>query len=390
MRNVFRRSICSGGLLGIVLGLTGCIESFEPKVASSAAGYLVVDGAINVQGVTTVRLSRTTPVNSKSKVPVESRASVAVETENGARYPLTETTPGTYTSAALQLPVGQRVRLAFKTASQQQYASEFTVAKLTPPLDSVTWRANRQGVQLYVSTHDETAAARYYRWEYEETWAFISAFYSLIELKNGVIGIRQEDIYHCWGNEKPTSIALGNTSRLSEDKVSAAPLALVLSTSPKLRIKYSVLVKQYALSQAEYDYWELLRKNTETLGTLFDPLPSQLSGNIHNVADTKEVVIGFVGAQTMTQRRLFIDSGQLPRDWRQPTDYDKCVLDTLPRTKGGPKLEIKPQEFFRSNEYLPVGYFYLPGSSKEYILYSSADCVDCRRRGTNIKPSFWQ
>ncbi|MEJ7664694.1 MAG: DUF4249 family protein [Hymenobacter sp.] len=53
--------------------------------------------------------------------------------------------------------------------------------------------------------------------------------------------------------------------------------------SSKLYYLYSILVRQYALTPEEFAYWDKLRKNTENLGTLFDPLPSQLSGNVHRL-----------------------------------------------------------------------------------------------------------
>jgi hypothetical protein len=373
----------------LLLLLASCIEPFEPKVSNAPRNYLIVDGSINSRGVSTIRLSRTVGLTEKDAVPIETRASLYIEQEGGSRYPLVETKPGTYTSAALQLDLTKKVRLYFKTANQREYVSAFTAVKTTPALDSVSWRVSSQGVQLYANTHDETQQARYYRWSYDETWEFTSAYFSQIEFRNRKQYDRTEDIYHCWASESSTAIKLGSTVKLAQDVVSEAPLTLLPPTSVKLRYKYSILVKQYALTLEEYSYWETLRKNTENIGTLFDPLPTQLTGNVQCMSDPSEVVIGFVGAQSVTEKRIFIDYSQLPRTWVFDTGYASCVLDTLPRPKSDGK-PAPPEDFFSTGFAIPISQFSLSGSPQQYYVYSSPVCVDCRKRGTNVRPSFWQ
>ncbi|WP_197070423.1 DUF4249 domain-containing protein [Hymenobacter sp. DG25B] len=370
--------------------LTGCLDPFEPDVKGGQS-LLVVDGHINSQGVTTIRLSRSIDLAQKSAAPVESNATMYIEDEAGTRYLLRETKPGTYASDTLDLPARQRVRLHFTTAKQREYASDYTPVKTTPAIDSVSWRLANGGVQIAVNTHDDTQQSGYYRWDYEETWEFTSAFVSRIELKAGQLTTRFEDIYHCWATENSPAIKLGSTKKLSQDVVSELPLTLLPSNSTKLQRKYSILVKQYALTAEEYGYWELLRKNTENIGTLFDPLPSQLTGNVHCLTDASEIIIGFVGAQTMSERRIFIDTGQLPRNWSFATGYETCVLDTLYRPHENPPPKIKPipTQFFANVSYTPIEEYYIDGDPYVYYLYSSTDCVDCRKRGTNVKPSFW-
>ncbi|TGE22865.1 DUF4249 domain-containing protein [Hymenobacter metallicola] len=364
------RTLFTGCCYWLILsGLGSCIQPYAPEALSGPTQFLVVDGCINPRGVTTIRLSRTRPLQDDSK-PVESKASLAVEEEGGPRHPLLETAvPGTYTSAALQLPAGRRVRLIIKTAAQREYASDYSTVTITPEIDAVTWHIGPEGVQFNLSTHGAQAASRYYRWEYEETWKFVSAFESTVEFSNGRLIPRTTDIYRCWGSEPFTRIKIGNTARLTQNTVADYPLQLLPSNSVKLRFRYSILVKQYALTAAEYAYWEALGKNTENIGSLYDALPTQLAGNVHALADAAEPVLGFVGAQSVTQQRLYIDRTELPTDWRFETGYnDKCELSRI------------PVSLYQYGNYTPV----------ELSLGSTTECVDCRKRGTNIEPTFWQ
>ncbi|QJX45919.1 DUF4249 domain-containing protein [Hymenobacter taeanensis] len=358
-------------MLALLVG--SCIEPFEPKVADAPSSYLVVDGAISTQGVSTIRLSRTLGLGQGGKAPVEGKARVYIEEASGRQYPLTEGPVGTYSSAALSLTAETGVRLHFTTSSGREYVSDYTPAKYTPPIDSVSWKIGDQGLQIYVNAHDETNATRYFRWSYEETWEFRSRYASYLEYKNKKLVDRQEDINHCWGQEAPSTITLGNTVRLSRNVVSEQPITLLPERSTKLITKYSILVRQYALSLEEYTYWEALRKNTESIGTLFDPLPTQLTGNVHNLTDASEEVLGFVGAQSVVEQRIFIDRSDLPPSWPRVTGYESCPLDTA-----------TSEDLFADGKYTPIAM------DKAGIYYSTTECIDCRKRGVNVRPSFWK
>lgn len=380
MRHWFTLCYCAL-LMGL---LSGCIDSYTPDVLANPNSFLVVDGFINSRGVTTINLSRTVNLQNTGKVPVEAKATVYIEEEAGQRYPLAESKAGTYQSAALTLSTARKVRLRIKTAAQKEYASDYTTVKVTPPIDSVSWRIQEGGVQVFANAHDETAQSRYYRYEYDETWEFTSAFNTYLEFnaKEYKVQRRFDDIYHCWRTETPTTIKLVNTMKLAQDKVAEYPLTLLPSTSEKLATRYSIMVRQYALSVEEYAYWEALGKNTENIGTLFDALPTQLTGNIHSLTDASETVLGFVGVHSLVQKRIFIHYTQLPRNWRFKTGYEGCVSEIVPIP--GEPGKSDPLQYFVAGAFIP-----LADRRDGSYLIGSADCVDCRLRGTNVKPSFW-
>ena len=282
------------GLGGLV---NGCVDKYNPPALSTPQNYLVVNGLINLDGVTTVQLSRTRNLSAGTASPVEAGASVAIQDEAGASYPLAEQAAGTYASAPLTLAAGRRYQLRLRTAAGTEYASDLVVAKPTPAIDSVSWAARPEGVQVYANTHDPTSATRYYRWDYQETWEFHSAFRSDVEYVNGQFQRRTEDISRCWRSENSARISLSTSDKLAQDVIAEFPLTLLPPLSSKLYYTYSILVRQYALTPEEFAYWDKLRKNTENLGSLFDPLPSQLSGNVHRLDDDQRIGAGLRGGQ---------------------------------------------------------------------------------------------
>ncbi|UOQ66606.1 DUF4249 domain-containing protein [Hymenobacter volaticus] len=352
----------------------------------------MVDGFINSNGITTINLSRTYDISASTTPPKEIKATLYIEEENGVRNALRETSQGTYTSNNLVLNPAKRYRLHINTATGKEYVSDFSTAKTTPPIDKVTWQAVNTGLNIYVNSHDDTNATQYYRWEYDETWEITPPYTPSIEYKNS----RIQDItvpYSriCWVSAKSADIKISNTTRLSQDIVSNFLIHSLTTTASQLNTTYSILVKQYAQTADEYMYWELLRKNTENIGTLFDPLPAQLTGNVHCLDDETELALGFVGVHSVAEKRIFIRRSELPRNWFVQTGYESCLPpDTVFLFKPVPPPPVAQILLgnFGGPNYLPIEPVYDNGFVVGYLA-KSRDCIDCRTRGTSVKPSFW-
>ncbi|WP_303309440.1 DUF4249 domain-containing protein [Hymenobacter sp. BT730] len=369
--------------------LASCVTPFEPEVLNEPVTILVVNGYINSGGVTTITLSRTRNLAVQEPYQPETQASLAIEDDAGTRWPLQEGAPGTYVSESLQLPAGQQYHLRIQTQSGRRYASEFVPLKPAPPIDSLSGRIEADGLQFYLSAHDDVGRTQYYRWEYAETWEFTSGAWSRLEKQIGdTLLPRTDDIYHCWRTENSTAVYTATTVPLSRDAVLDYRLLLIPPTSSRLRFKYSLLVRQFALTEAEFQYWEALKKNSQNIGGLFDPLPSQLTGNVHSETNTTEPVLGYVGAGTVAEKRIFIDNNSLPPTWSLRNEgYEGCMLlDTIFKKDASFNLAL----FFSDpNLRLPVGPVTDRAGNLLGYTYQTTACVDCRLRGTNSKPSFW-
>ena len=160
------------------------------------------------------------------------------------------------------------------------------------------------------------------------------------------------------------------------------PLVFVpYATSDKLVRKYSILVKQYAMTKDWFEWESILKKNTEQLGSIFDAQPSDISGNIHNIYNPGEKIIGFVGCTSETEKRIFISRSELPQTYIY-TGYEDCLPDTV--------LNNNVSDYFDSPNVLPISDYYVQGFLVGRI-GSTQFCVDCRiRGGVVIKPDFWQ
>ena len=72
---------------GLLLIMGSCREPYTPGLPAAVTDLLVVDGFINSQGSTSIKLSRTNTLANANKPPTaESKATVYVQDEAGARY----------------------------------------------------------------------------------------------------------------------------------------------------------------------------------------------------------------------------------------------------------------------------------------------------------------
>jgi len=383
-------------LLYLVLTLTiiACRKPYNPPEITAPGSYLVVEGAINAGSDSTIiKLSRTVNLSSGTTNNPETGAIIVVQSNNNNSYPLTETSKGSYSVAGLNLDVTKTYRISIKTANNQQYFSDYVPVKVTPPVDSVGYTVQSNGIQLYVNTHDPNNNTRYYLWDYKETWQFHARYLSQFITNGTKIVARNPDqiVYSCFGNDASSTILLGSSAKLSQDVIYQSPLTSVVSTSEKIETKYSILVDQYALTSDAYAFYTNLKKNTEQLGSIFDAQPSQIAGNIHNVNNANEPVVGYVIACTVQSKRIFISVDQLPNTWSPIYPYE-CDIDSEwffnPHTK---QNDVAQNLIPLNSSTIPITTFVAPGGfSVSGYLGVEDDCVDCTLRGTKTQPNFWK
>ncbi|WP_428328183.1 DUF4249 domain-containing protein [Mucilaginibacter sp.] len=370
----------------------GCKKPYNPPATSTTNSYLVVEGVINTQDSTIIKLSRTVNLTSISTTNPVNDAAVTIESDANQVLTLSPVSSGYYALGGVTLDNTRKYRLRIKLSTNQEYLSDFVEVKVTPPIDSLGYAVAGKGVQIYANTHDPKNNTHYYRFDYAETWQFHSRYFSAW-LSNGTAIVPrtpQQDIYHCFGNDKSSTIVLGSSAKLTQDVLFQNPITTVDSTSEKVETRYSIIVYEYALTADAYKFWDNLKKNTEQLGSIFDAQPSQSTSNIHNTGNAQEPVVGYISACTVQSKRIFIDNTKLPQQWR-PAPIYSCEEDSV-------FYKAKPNGFNQVAAYLvpspfvqiPVDAFYDGGVSPAGFLAAVNECVDCTLRGTKTQPAFWK
>lgn len=375
----------------LLIGM-GCKDPFTPEVDLTSKDLLVVEGYLAIGGITTFLLSRTSDLHDPRAHIPEPNAEVVIEGNDGTVIRGSSGENGRCILFTQGLNMSTSYRVKITRANKKLYATDYLDNKATPAIDSIGFTMENSGFKIYLNTHDRTNSTRFYSWNYSETWEIRSALSSGWELRNGKIVERNPDnnISRCWQENSSSSILLGSTERLSEDRLSGYPLVHVEGSSIKLSHLYSILVRQYGLNRDAYQYLETIKKNTEEIGTIFDPHPSELRGNIRCVTNPNEQVIGWISAGTVSEKRIFISSADKSVKWayRETCEPIMTIHQDSIRTYLAKDFLIYRRDYF---PYPPPPYIVPEPWKYGDTIFTIAPklCIDCTLKGSNIKPSYW-
>jgi hypothetical protein len=400
-------------LTGIVLlggsAIYGCKKPYSPSVLSSSNNYLVVEGVIAAGNDSTViNLTRTVQLTNTSTTNPELGAKVTVDDGQGANYILSETDSGRYSAPSLNLNTSHKYRLNITTTDGQTYSSDYVPVKITPPIDSVYFKIQSTtinyynniqstGLQIYADTHDPLNKTRFYRWDYTETYIYQTDQESdyifdpkgFDTLKWVRLRTPAEQIHTCYITTNSSAINVNTSSALTNDVIANNSITQIASTSEKVLRRYSILVRQYALTKDAYNFWAMLKKNTQQIGTIFDAQPSANTTNLHCTSDPSRMVLGYVSASSIAQKRIFIDHTQLPV-WPYNSPL-ACIRDNACWVKGSP-----PPQMLSYGQLVPMDTVRSEGcpgfNEPAYAVPVEPNtCADCRTHfgGKTKKPDFW-
>lgn len=356
--------------------IAGCITQFIPETDESA-DLLVVEGLITDQNKKhSIKISKTLSLGKYVAPKPVKGAIVTITDGNYTTYTLKEYPSGTYTtdSTIFSARVGGTYTLKIITGGRT-YLSERMVMRPVPPIDSVFYEKvtitdaasfgeREEGCRIYLNTHDPEGRCFYYRWDYVETWSFSIPY----QIPN----------YRCWITQPSDDIHIKNTSVYEQSKVTRYPLLYITNETDRLKEKYSILVRQYSLTQNEYNYWEKLQNVYQNVGGLYDVTPMAIPSNIFNQNNRDEIVLGYFSVSAVAEKRIFI------RDVfaGMPSLYNNCASDTI----DGPRSVVIPG--LNVNVWVIADH---TGEIPPYrVITYSRECADCTTRGSSVKPSFWE
>lgn len=385
------------GLISLLL-FTTCVEPFDPDIGSYENALAVTGSVLEGRHISRIQLGRTFSFD-ESEPELVAGAKVFFKDDEGNDYQLKESeeTPGIYESdtTAFQGVAGRSYQLRIETPNGNIYESEWQLMKKSAQLEDVYFEYEEDvigfdtldGIQIYIDASDPENSSRFYRWEFEETWHIqvpMPARASWDLQTNTFELYENEEIPHiCYQTNKVNDIILRTTQGLSEDRIERMPLHYVSGQTNRLVRRYTILVKQYALTEKSYNFWSTARDLNQDVGTLFDPIPNQLIGNIQNINDPDDPVLGYFSADGYDERRIFIDRLDLPPDFKTVTEYEFCeesffftadALSLFIATQGGGLSGIVT-DFF---------------GNIQGFTGAKVACTDCRTKGVLEKPDFWK
>jgi len=373
----------------IAILVTVCVEPYTPEIRESQES-LVVEGLLtNQPGIQTIYISRSSTFSEPALIP-ESYCQVQVIDENGNSYWFYDQGEGDYQClmTASQLVRGTAYKLSIVTINGKEYESDYVLLPSPcPSIDSVYFEIETvetsdpeepmEGVQFYIDIDAGEDEARNYRWELVETWEYY-AVHIIQYYYDGTLHEMDDPFkyYHCWYTGRINKILTASTKFAVSNRINKYPLHFVSSETLRLQVKYSLLVKQFSVSDDAFEYWDQMRKQQQESGGLYETQPLQIRGNVHNVNDPDELVLGFFHVSSSSEKRIFID---VHRELKFPRS--ECTMDTIESLDNIPGYLPRPFYMISLSEM---------GKGPPYGV-GWGICFDCTTEGgSTVKPDFWE
>ena len=356
--------------------LYSCVETYDVTY-SLDANLLTVEGFVSDQNGATVSISISRNVERNYYSQPLKGCVAEIRSGDGSVVALQEVSEGMYaTPATFQGKVGQTYQLHFRTPDGKTYESSKEQLGTVPAIKKIYQQFDPKGVldktgkivvgstvDVYLDFDDPKDTKNYYLWRwkrYEEQNVCITCDGGTLNFSGGTcvkINSRNPPTYDyqcanpCWDVFYNNEVNL-----LADDFTNGKSVeGRLIAKVPFHSYKGALLeIEQVGLTKDAYLYYKLLRDQSQTTGTLTDTPPSPIIGNIQNINDPNDKVIGYFGAA----------STRVVKYWVERNNYKDHILIPLL----GRQANFEPITPFRPPVY---------------------PCVLSKFR-TPIKPQGWQ
>ena len=388
---------CKYLLLGalVTLGVVSCVYDYTPQdrdIEGLDRPLVVIDGDIIVGGITNVHIKLTEQLL-EEELEVPLGASVWVESEAGEILNGTpvEGNPNKFEVNTSELELSGRYRLVASIPGRGEYVSSFKGVLVSPPIDSITYSIpdDRSYARIEVTTHNNsTDELLFCKWTYSENWESNSYYRAVLGydiMYSNMVQLTEAEIdrrTYCFSEAESVGTYIANTEKLTENLIYKFVVNDIPNTDSRLTGLYAITVRQTALDKEAYEYWKNVRTNSTELGGLFSPQPSEIIGNVKNVIDLQETVLGYVNVTTQQSRRVFFN-------WAEKEIFiTDCHIAEVPNKTGDASINNVWNLYYR-NGYRPVSYPMDEMGAGSIAYWAAEKCVDCRSYSNSTKPDFW-
>lgn len=206
--------------------------------------------------------------------------------------------------------VGRTYSLTVVLSDGKRYVTQPETMPAVPAIDSVSAQLIRTDhvatpylFAYGVNTQDPASERNFYRWT---AYGYTSRQSTGVPCSLGSPAICFD---RCWVPVSSTDIVL-----FSDDAINGKPirnrrvfLLPVYSLAPQF-----VEVQQYGLTRDNYQFWQLYRQQSTRTGTIFDPLPAPIAGNVVNAADPSDRARGYFAVTSVVRWRVRAQNFNVP------------------------------------------------------------------------------
>ena len=329
-------------LIGFLVLITGCIEPLELDIKQDDV-RLVVNGLITDEpGPYTVTLTKTQTVPyTPQGFPKEIGSTLNITDNLGNTTTLLETAPGVYqTQPGFQGQIGRTYTLFITTSAGDKYFSTPETLKAISEIEAISYDVEKRialdeenqpsdvyWLNAYVDTKDQGGEKNYYKWEYEVVYQVNTQPWDYCE--PNPLGIKcipkpKNCCSTCWVTIYNDALSIQNDRLVNGKELKKQFITKLPVNNQLFNSRVHLEVKQFSISEAAYDYLQILKTQVNDVSNIQSPPPAFISGNISGTSDGAKKPLGFFGASAVKKKSIFINTSDLGVSLRPLIYPDDC------------------------------------------------------------------
>ena len=313
----------------LTISIGSCVDKIDTNFTFNSS-VLTVQGLVSDKNTTQVLINQSISNGTNVLSNPINGCKVEIIVNNSIRVLLTETEPGVYLPPVDFIGIaGNSYQLVIKTPDGKNYESSVEKIVASPPIKNVYQKFNQSGqlsadgkrvlystFDVFVDFDDNPNQKNFYLWEYD---LYEPIDYCITCEKGVLIGLSCVNVSgnrensptydyvcrtNCWDILRNKTINIFSDEYSNGKSVVGRNVAKV----PYYGTRSALLeVHQNSVSREAYEYQKLLRDQTQTSGTLTDTPPAAIVGNIRNVNNPSEKVVGSFSAVGISQAKYVVD-----------------------------------------------------------------------------------
>jgi Domain of unknown function (DUF4249) len=305
-----------------------CVDLYDPKLTNEKVRLVVESQLTTKLDFQYVYLTYDAGYNSTDNnfKNLVTRAKVSIVDDQGKVFEFFDEIPNNnqiktregynYRSVnKFKAELGRKYQLNVEVLDGRKYQSTFEAAVPVSKIDKVTTEFRelpppskiKGEFSVFIEAKDNAAEKNFYKWDtyhvkqinYCREWYIFGSDGSVTQAfvdkccEPCYEKVRFDDVYELAND------VLINGNKISNKYVATVPFD---NTTP-----YYLVINQYSLTESAFRFWSAIKEQSKNSGGLFDATPKSIKGNMKNIKDAKEEVLGIFYVSDVSEHQTYIN-----------------------------------------------------------------------------------
>jgi Domain of unknown function (DUF4249) len=195
--------------------------------------------------------------------------------------------------------IGEEYSIYIKLTDGREFSSSPQILPNPVPIENLNSEFIRNpqfGFEIKLGLKDPSQTINFYRWT-------AKGYY---QRKSIGVPVRFNSFCcnRCWVEKEEKAVNIFTDNLSNGNSINNIPVYV----SPFYLLgQHLIEVNQFSISQATYQYWRKFKEQTSRTGTIFDPIPAPLFGNVVNIKNPSDIALGYFEVSGISKKRLEIN-----------------------------------------------------------------------------------